>query len=73
MARYYFNWAVIAHGLKDYKRSLHLLAECCYPMHEARRLGNAGNAAFAAECQELDDDIFKYTCCAQSTQARVRG
>nr|KAG5694170.1 hypothetical protein BaRGS_016016 [Batillaria attramentaria] len=72
IANTYFNSSVMALGERNYRQSLNLLAECGFPLNEARRLFSR-DPSHMRECELLEEDIFIQTCVAESIQARMSG
>ncbi|XP_046380640.2 uncharacterized protein LOC124151971 [Haliotis rufescens] len=72
IAGHYFHAGISALQEREYKKSLSLLKDCCFPLNEAKRLGTSSSGVLEG-VEHLERDFFVQMCITESIKARVTG
>jgi hypothetical protein len=72
LVQHHFHEGINAWQNGDYMKCRHQMAECHFPLHEARKHGR-DQPDVVSEIDVLEKDVHMHTCIAESSKARQTG
>lgn len=72
LVQHHFHEGINAWQKGDYMKCKHQMAECHYPLHEARKHGHEQSDVLQ-ELVVLETDVNMHMCIAESSKARQTG